>query len=167
VAILTIDQNPSISDTIVFTLLTPDANGCFLTNPYKLNSIVIYYVQRDYTSGNTSNYLNKIYVTDQIKAAEVAEAVACANPTPENLSNAKVLRSVAESNASVNDFYYNEASPVKIVGDNLYPAWISTDLANSFAELVETDENGNPIYGAFKYTWKPEGVREGTRGRGG
>ena len=160
-AVLTIDQNPSISDTIVFTLLTPDANGCFLTNPYKLNSIVVYYVKRDYTSGNTSNYLNKTYVTDQIKAAEVAEAIACANPTPENISSSKVLRAIAESNASVNDFYYNEASPVKIVGDDLYPAWLSTDLTNAFAELVETDENGNPIYGVFQYTWQPEGVREG------
>lgn len=152
-AILTINDNPSISDTIVFTLQMPDAEGCFTSNPYKVNKLVIYYVERDFTSGNLSAYENKTYDLNKLKAAEVAEAIACATPTDENIAAAKRLRYEAESNVSVTPFYFNEATPVHIVGNDLYPAWLSTDLVNAFLDNVSS--------GVYTYTWQPEGMREG------
>lgn len=160
-AILTINDNPSITDTIVFELLTPDSNGCFLSNPYKVDKLVIYFVERDFSSGKSSTYENKTYDLEKLKAAEVAEANACANPTESNIYEAKRLRNIAESNVTTTPFHYNEAKPVHIVGNDLYPAWLSTDLSNSFLELVTQDENGNPVFGKFKYTWQPSGMREG------
>ena len=157
----TILDNPTISDTIVFTFKTPDVNNCFISNPYKVDKIVVYYVERNFTSGNLNTYQDKTYDLDKLKAAEIAEATACASPTLDNVNIAKRLRSEADSNVSVNPFYFNEAKPVHVVGNDSFPAWLSTDLVNSFLELVETDENGNQVYGEFTYTWQPEGMREG------
>lgn len=160
-ATLTINDNPSISDTIVLTLLTPDAQGCHLSNPYKVNKLVIYYVERNFSSGNYSSYQDKIYDVDKLNAAITAEAVACANPTEANIIESKRLRAIAESNMTNTPFHFNEASPIHIVGNDSFPAWLSTDLDNSFLTLVEEDEDGNPVYGQYTYTWQPQGVREG------
>lgn len=154
-AILTINDNPSISDTIVFTLYTPDAQGCFTSNPYKVNRLVIYYVERDFTSGNLNEYQNKTYDLAKLKAAEVAEATACATPNDANIAEAKRLRAIAESNVTVSPFFFNEASPVHIVGNDSFPAWLSTDLDNTFVDLVDG------VFGQYTYTWQPQGMREG------
>ena len=154
-AILTINDNPSISDTIVFNLHTPDAQGCFTSNPYKVNRLVIYYVERDFTSGNLNEYQNKTYDLAKLQAAEIAEAVACATPNDTNIAESKRLRAIAESNVTVSPFFFNEASPVHIVGNENYPAWLSTDLENSFLDLTDG------TFGEFKYTWQPQGMREG------
>lgn len=160
-AILTINDNPSITDTIIFSITTPDAAGCFLADPYEVNTVTIYYVQRDFANGNTSLYENKTYETSSIQIAEEAEALACASPTPENIENAKKLRAEAESNSSTSAVYFNEASPVNIVGNDQYPAWLSTDPENAFLEHITLDANNNTVYGQFTYTWQPKGMREG------
>lgn len=160
-ALLTINDNPSITDTIVFTLQTPDADGCLTTNPYKVNKLVIYYVERDFNSGNTNAYQQATYNLDKLKAAEEAEALACATPTDVNIANAKKLRQEADSTATVTPFYFNESRPVHVVGNDAYPAWLSTDLDNAFLELVTEDEDGNPVFGQYTYTWEPKGMREG------
>lgn len=152
---LKINENPSISDEIVFTLKTPDAQGCFTSNPYKVDRLVIYYVERDFNSGNLSEYKNKTYDLTKLKAAEIAEAVACATPTDVNILEAKRLRAIAESNVTVSPFFFNEASPVHIVGNDDNPAWSSTDLENSFLDLTDG------TFGEFTYTWQPQGMREG------
>lgn len=148
----TIQDNPTISDTIVFTFKTTDANDCTAT-PYKVDKIVVYYVERNFTSGNVSTYQDKTYDLEKLQDAEEAEAIACASPTTDNVNTAKRLRAEAESNVSVNPFYFNEAKPVHVVGNEGYPAWLSTDLDNAFLELVDTGE--------FTYTWQPQGMREG------
>lgn len=152
-AILTPENNPSITDTVVFTLLTPDVSGCFNANPFKVDKVVIYYVERDFVSGNLSEYENKTYNTEFLKAAEAAEALACASPTDENIANAKKLRLQAESTVATNPFYFNESKPVQVVGNDEFPAWLSTDLDNAVLDNTGTGE--------FTYTWQPQGMREG------
>mgnify|MGYP000202101830 CR=1 FL=1 len=159
-ATLTINDNPSTSDTVVFTLLTPDANGCFTSNPYKVDKVIIYYVERDYAGGNRNEYENKTYDTTKLKAAEEAEAIACTTPTDDNIAAAKRLRNEAESSVTSSKFFYTEAKPVQIVGNEETPAWIFTDLENSLVEQV-LDKYGNAVNGNFTYTWNPKGVREG------
>lgn len=149
----TISDNPSINDTIVFTLKTPDINGCFTENPYKVDKVVIYFIERDFSSGNASTYEEKIYDQEKLKAAIIAETLACSSPTLENIKSAKLLRSEAESNFSSTPFHFNDAKPINIIGNNLYPAWLSTDLDNAFLDNTDTGE--------FTYTWQPEGMREG------
>lgn len=55
-----INENPNISDKIVFELETPDTNGSLLTNPYEVSSLVIYFVSRDYANGNLRKYEEKV-----------------------------------------------------------------------------------------------------------
>lgn len=160
-ALLTIDENPTISDQIVFKLETPDLNGCFLTNPFKVDKVIIYYVERSFSSGNFGEYNELIQNKTKDNLAKQAEILVCANPTEENITNAKKLRKEADSVAFSSSFYFNDAVPVYIIGNESYPAWLSTDLDNSFLELKTEDENGNTIYGHFEYTWEPKGVREG------
>lgn len=157
----TIDDNPSITDTVLFDLLTPDASGCFTSNPYKVNRVVVFFVERDFASGNTSEYRQTTYNTEKLQAAEAAEAVACADPTDENIKEAKRLREEADSNATTTPFFFNEAKPVHTVGNDQSPAWLSTDTENAALELVEEDDDGNPVYGHFTYAWEPKGMREG------
>jgi intein/homing endonuclease len=52
-------------------------------------------------------------------------------------------------------FYYKEATPVEIVGSEIFPAWLSTDQEKS---LIVKD---NCSEGLFNYTWNPSGRREG------
>lgn len=172
---VTIYENPTITDNVKFTFLTPDANGCFFQNPYKVDKVVIYYVERDFISGNLNEYIDKTYDVEKLRAAEESLVEACAaeqlaiiTPTPENIENATkkrqeadLARQEAESAVATSPFYFNEAKPVLIVGTETFPAWLSTDLDNALITNVATDENGNTIYGKFEFVWQPKGMREG------
>lgn len=160
-AIVTIEDNPVVTDTIVFDLLTPDASGCFINDPYKVDSVTIYYVERDFSNPNLRKYEEVNYQDDKLAAAEAAEKVACDNPTDENIAEAKRLRAEADSRAATTPFFYNEAKPIHVVGNSSFPAWISTDTDNAFVAQVIEDEDGNPVYGKFQYSWDTTGFREG------
>ena len=50
---VTVNDNPKISDDILFELQTPDAADCFSVNPYQINSVKIYYVERSFNGNNS------------------------------------------------------------------------------------------------------------------
>lgn len=152
-AVVTPENNPIVSDTVVFSLPTPDANGCYVANPYKVDSVVIYFVERDFASPNERQYESKIFIDSKVAAADAAESVACDNPTEENIREAERLRNEANATATSSTFYYHEAKPVKVVGNHEYPAWLSTDTENAFIENVDTAR--------FQYSWDTHGMREG------
>lgn len=114
----TIYDNPTISEKIAFEFETPDSFGSTSTNPYEISKIVIFFVSRDYASGNFQRY-----------------------------------ESEETSQKNLNEFYFREAEPVHVVGDENYPAWLSTDLENAFLENIDDCK--------FKYVWEPKGAREG------
>lgn len=160
-AVLTIKDNPTITDTIVFDIETPGVDGCFNADPYKVGKITIYFVSRDFNSGNLQNYELSQYDESKLKAAEEAEAKACAYPTDENILAAKKLRTIAEDSNNINNFYYKEAEAVAVFGGEDYPVWFSTYPNDDILEHITTDANNNTIYGKFKFTWEPQGAREG------
>jgi hypothetical protein len=160
-ATVTINDNPVETDTIVFDLLTPDADGCFVTNPYKVDSVIIYYVERNFSSHNTSQYNVINYQSTKLAAAQEAEKIACSNPTTDNIAEAKRLRDEANSESTSTPFYYNEARPVKVIGNSEFPAWLSSDEDNSLIDHVTEDNDGNTLYGNFQYSWDTTGMREG------
>ena len=84
------NQNPTITDTVVFDLYVPDANGCFSEMPYKVNNLTIYFVERNFQSGNQAIYKEKIYDSTQQITANAAEAIACNEITPSNIINARL-----------------------------------------------------------------------------
>jgi intein/homing endonuclease len=52
---LTIDQNPSVADNVLFSLKTTDENSN-LINPYKVQSVEIYFVERDFGDTEQKEY---------------------------------------------------------------------------------------------------------------
>jgi hypothetical protein len=168
VATLTIDENPTITDTIVFYIDTPGADGCFSSDPYKVEKITIYFVSRDFNSGNLGNYENTTYDQTALINAENAEKEACENPTEKNISIAKTLRRAVDDTKTTNDIYYKEAIPIAVFGDDYSPVWLSTDPSEDIIEKVTEercttceDNFVNSTYGRFKFTWQPKGAREG------
>lgn len=155
------NQNPNNQQGVEFILKTPDSNGCFLSNPYQITNITIYFISRNFTSSTTielekttySNELNSEY----IKAKELA----CSFPTQENLSKLQKIETEIAANSEVDPVYFNEAVPVLVLGNKDNPAWLSTSTIDSQVKLIEEDEEGNQIFGTFSYIWNPYGQREG------
>ena len=141
-----LDQNPKITDDVRFLLQTPDADGCFLTFPYKIDNITIYYVERNFSSGNQNEYADKTYDPKKLVLAESAEVNACLNPTSENISIAKKLRLDAEQTVTNNSFYFDQANPVKIVGIPTNPAWLTgkqiTGISTTNPSIITSPSHG-------------------------
>lgn len=156
------NDNPRVTDTVVFELKTPDADNCFTADPYKFDRIVVYYVERNFLGTNFGDYEKVIYTDTLLQATLAAEQLACSAPTPANIFAAQQLRNELESKAQRNQFFFKDAVPVETVGTPLNPAWLSTDEANASIEHVTEDEDGNPQFGVFRFKWMPNGaVREG------
>lgn len=155
-------ENPTISDTIEFEITTPDFSGCFSSNPYKVDQVIIFFIERSFGSSNNQQYKNLIHDNEKTNAALEAEAIACSNPTPENVIEAKKLRNIANSNISSNTVNFSKSIPVKVFGNKDYPAWLSTDVPNSTITNIAEDFNGNSLYGHYSLIWEPKGeYREG------
>ena len=57
--------------------------------------------------------------------------------------------------------HYTDIVPVRVYGNEQFPAWLSTDQSNAFVEPVPFDEDGNAQIGVFRATWEPKLAREG------
>jgi hypothetical protein len=71
-AVKTISENPTIVDTILIDIQTTDTDGNPIT-PYRVDQVVIYFVQRSFTSGEYKTYKENVngqemtvYYTDAI-----------------------------------------------------------------------------------------------------
>lgn len=158
-----IDENPITGDLVVIPLNTPDADGCYLANPYRVDNVKIFYVERDYSNRNYSQYDQKIYDDTLKTQLDAAIAAACADPSDENLAEVEKLSTLAESTSYTQSFYYNEAKTIAIYGNEDYPAWLSTDpdSENNSIVNIDEDEEGNAQYGRFELTWDTGRAREG------
>ena len=156
-ALKKIDENPKITDTILFEIPTPGADGCFTDDPYKVDKLTIYYLQRDFIASNLGEYERRVEDATILASLEAAKKAACDDPSEENLQVVATLQKKLDETTKKYISYYKEANPVKTVGTNDFPAWLSTDTDNALIIHVTTDENGNPQYGRFEFEWSPEG----------
>jgi hypothetical protein len=156
------NESPRITDTVLLEIVTPDAYGCYPSNPYKVDRVVIYYVERDFLGTNFGEY-EKVTIPDALIAEyTAAQKALCASPTQDNYNNLIRIQGEIESASQRNLFYYKDRSAVAVIGSEGFPAWLSTDPTESKLTLVSEDENGDPQYGHFTYEWNPNGaVREG------
>ena len=109
-----ITENPKITDIVLIELPTPDSDGCYVADPYKVDSVKIFYVERNFALPNLNKYQEKHYNEEKLLKTITAEKAACDSPTEENINNAKLLRQELENTAKLADFFYDEAVPVKI-----------------------------------------------------
>lgn len=154
-----IEDSPSIADKILITFNCPDANGCFLTNPYKFNNFTIYHVNRNYS--NNTKYEKATYDNLIKEKLDKAIKTACLNPSQDNLDAVEKLRLDYNNSVNYTTFYYSDAVPVLLVGSDDYPAWVENDIDNSQVYHVTLDEDDNDVFGVFQYAWTPSGMREG------
>ena len=160
--IKTIDQNPKITDTVLFEIETPDANDCFKANPYKVDNLIVYMIERDFLGNNHGEYNKAHDLPSMIELVTKTTKAVCDNPTEENIAAAQEARNRLESTRTTTKYYYKDRRVVHSVGTTDYPAWIGTDLGNSRLVNVPTDDQGNSQYGHYTYEWTPEGTaREG------
>ena len=157
-----LNENPKISDTILLEIATPDAGGCFDSNPYKVDNLTIYHVERDFLGTNYGEYVKQTAPDDlQIKLDKLKKEI-CNSPSIELAEKIIALEAQIESASQKTTLYYKERKPIKIVGNELFPAWLSSDVDNAFLKLEEKDPEGNSQFGHFTYEWNPEGsIREG------
>jgi hypothetical protein len=157
-----ITENPLITDTVLFEITTPDASGCFVANPYKVDRVTIYYVERDFLGTNFGEYTKVVYNQDVEVQLEIAKQAFCIDPSPKNSFKIQGLQLELDSSAQKSTFYYKERITVKVIGSEGFPAWLSTDTSESPLTLINADDDGNPQFGHFTYEWNPQGsIREG------
>lgn len=153
-------DDPRITDTILLKIETTDTSGC-LIDPYKIDSVTVYYVERNFLGNNYGEYDYQIQDSDIKDKLDAAVADACLAPTPENLALVVNLQEKLSSSTTSIPYHYKESIPVQVFGTPSYPAWLSTDISNSlFSQSV--DEDDNPIVGKYEFEWEPDGsIREG------
>lgn len=160
-ALKKITENPKITDTVIFDINTPGADDCFTSDPFKVDDVKIFYIQKNFTDTNDKAF-DKVFLDgDLLELAEEARQLACDVPTKENILAAQTAKARAEEESPKQTFYYSEAIPIEVFGSELFPAWLSTDTSDAFLEKVPLDADGNPQFGHFTLTWEPKGVREG------
>lgn len=155
------EENPVIGDMVLLNLSTPDIEGCNTSDPYKLETVMVYFVERNYTGGKFQEYKNTSFESDSLTKFQEAKKTACENPTEANIANANLLQEEANSKSKSDSFYYDEAVPIKILGNNSYPAWLSTDTENALVQKYDEDDDGNTVYGQFYYELDTVGLQEG------
>lgn len=161
-ALKRINEKPRTTDTILFELETPDENGCFTANPYKVDRVTIYYVERDFLGTNYGEYSQPVEDSALVTAVQQAHAAYCADPSDQNLLLLERAQNTLDSARTYTTFYYKDRAPIEVIGTEGYPAWLSTDTTNSPLVNVPEDDNGNPQYGHFTYEWDAKGsIREG------
>ena len=171
----TIDQSPSITDEVKFELTTTDADSC-VVSPYKISTVKIYYLEKEFSGKNFTEYDRDIISQELVLQLEEAQELLCASPTDENLASVERISNEIDQSKQTNTFYYKQAIPVKIFGNvdavtgENYPAWMNPgQVPESERESViedniltpATDDNDVPIAGMFNLIWEPIGQREG------
>jgi len=164
-ALKTIDQSPKITDVIRFTIKTPGADGCLTADPYKVDNISIYYVERDFLGTNWGEYQKVIYNASLVQELEELQKQFCDDPSDHVLFRIQEVQNELASKAQSTTYYYKDALLVANFGTAESPAWLSTDTGEAYLAKSYEDENNETIDlppGVFYLDWTPRAtVREG------
>jgi hypothetical protein len=156
-----INKNSALNTTpIKFELSTEDSSQC-LIDPYKLDSVKIYFVERDFNDTTISEYVDT-YESKQDKIKlENAYKTACDDPSEANIINLKKIKNQLDGSKISNTFYFKDAIIAYSLGTQDYPAWLSSDIENSILKHIIEDIDGNTVKGIFEFNWDASSNREG------
>ena len=82
-------DNPKVNDRVEFIFLTPDANKCYFEDPYLIETITIYFIERSYASANIQEYDNQTSQTNLEARYYALKNIACNDPNEENIRELK------------------------------------------------------------------------------
>ena len=106
-------DEPRITDTILLKIETTDTSGC-LIDPYKIDSVTVYYVERNFLGQNFGEYDYQIQDDDLRTQLDEAVAAACLDPTPDNLALVVNLQQRLSSSTTSIPYHYKESAPVVV-----------------------------------------------------
>jgi hypothetical protein len=167
-----INENPTVTDTLLFDLDMPGADGCFTTQAYKVDSVRIFYVCRDTANGSLRSLPGVATDATLEKAIAAAKTAACADPSADNLYELAKLTEQLMLKSPDDEMHFSEAKVVRVIGTPEYPAWLSQEAWDAsgllgtynpldYEVVAGKDEGGNEMPGRFTLEWNPVGMREG------
>ena len=141
--------------------MTPDANGCFVSNPYKIDNVIIYKLEIDSNNQLPKTYEDITYDDGQLQSVQKSKIDYCANPSDDNLIKLNKSIEIMSQTAIRNEIYYRGMSTVAIFGAEMNPAWLTGSENDSILVNIDEDADGAPQFGHFELRWEPKAVREG------
>lgn len=148
------------TDLIRFEISTEDSNQC-LVNPYKIDTVKIYYVERDFNDTTLNEYTD-VYQSDVNKSLlEKAYKDYCNNPSEINKIKLKKVQDLVLANQTTSTFYFKDSVISYNLGTTDFPAWLSTDTGNSVVKHITQDSENNTVTGIFELIWDASSFREG------
>lgn len=159
----------SISDDVEIILDTRDENDC-LTDPYRIDKIIIYFVSRDFTDTSVSEYENIQIDPELARQEKELKDLICTDPSDENVLKLKFIQNKIESSKLTSKFFFKEAVPIKTFGgfvneetQEFYPAWLNPELVPEEVkdQVIQDNILEKVDDGKFLLRWQPFGMREG------
>ena len=157
-----ITESPTITDTILFELATPDADGLLSKDPLCIEKVVIYHIERDFNRLNNNQAYEMVHYDPAVeKEVVVAKEAIQKNPTAENVEKLRLAKLRMEAMAVRHNFYFNDAKPVYTKGNKENPIWSADDPTNSPIKAIVKNQHGQEQFGQFEFQWDATGGREG------
>lgn len=171
-----INEDPRVTDVVVFELEAPGADGCFSANPYKIDKVSIYYVERDFLGTNYGTYETVKSEPALIKKLQKANEKVCEEDTELNRLQAARIQNELESKSLRTSYFYKDAVLVYSFGSSYEPVWLNPtyfpdkDVSKEVVVQIDpeqpledpTTRYTDPKIGHFEFKWSPPGkVREG------
>lgn len=158
-------DNPKVTDEIEIDFYTPDQNGCFSADPFRIDNIKIYFIVRDLNGvKNNQNLVDQYSIEKQREYLE-AQQLACDYPNDADIvATAEQLKREFFASSFFNQTYYTTANIVYNIGDSSNPIWTNppSGSINTNSPVSKVTETGVIQYGHFKIIWSPNGsIREG------
>jgi len=152
-------DNPKVNDRVEFIFLTPDANKCYFEDPYYIENITIYFIQRNYASPNIQEYDSQASQSNLEARYLALKNIACNDPTEENIQLANRALDDWQSTIVTSTFYYQDSVIVYQQGSATNPLWVRGQ-PNTDSPIQKLANDEFP-YGRFSFYWDAENVREG------
>lgn len=151
-----LDKNISISDQLRFVLDTRDGDDCLIT-PYKINSVVVYFVTREFTDSTATQYDKQMDREDLVAEYESVKKNLC-------LKSKATVVAATTTNISlsglqtVDGIVLAEGDRV-LVKDQSSPAQngIYVASASGWDRSADADDNGEVVKGM--YVFVEEGIQ--------
>jgi hypothetical protein len=152
-------DNPKVNDRVEFIFLTPDANKCYPIDPYYIENITIFFIERNYASPNIQEYDTQISQANLEARYLVLKNVACEYPSEENAQLANDAFDSWQKSIVTNPFYYANSQIVFQAGSSTQPLWVRGGT-NTDSIVIKAPTDEFP-YCRFQFFWDAFNVREG------
>jgi hypothetical protein len=105
-----VKTNVALNTTLIrFELSTENSSQC-LFDPYKIDTIKIYFVERDFNNTSISEYVDTYEKNEDKIKLENAYKATCEDPSEANIINLKKIKNQLDGSKISNTFYFNSFS---------------------------------------------------------